>query len=324
MNYIILVLIICSDFMQIDEIKNKHFSYLLEHAKLYLDDDEEIPGELLIHIFGELRVSNLIIPAAEQDDEFIFENVNFEEDNTSYLPLFTNLEEYNKHILVDSEFEPLSNDFELYREIIEESGLDGIIINIEGINITFDNEFISQIPETEPVTFSDEKPAYTKEELKELFETASNGDLVKLMKKRGKDLEEVMVELSNSCMLNPIISDEPLDEFAENGIIKCSDVGGFNLYIIDEEPIRLAMIFTSKGEMLKFIQDTDSNCYGQITVLTELFDFILRNDIDGVVINPATQNYYLLREEIISQARGIELIAEDDRFRDALDYAFTL
>ena len=132
--------------MQIDEIKNKHFSYLLEHAKLYLDDDEEIPGELLIHIFGELRVSNLIIPAVEQDDEFIFENVNFEEDNTSYLPLFTNLDEYNKHILVDSEFEPLSNDFELYREIIEESGLDGIIINIEGINITFDNEFISQIP----------------------------------------------------------------------------------------------------------------------------------------------------------------------------------
>lgn len=309
--------------MQIDEIKNKHFSYLLEHAKLYLDDDEEIPGELLIHIFGELRVSNLIIPAVEKEDEFIFENVNFEEDNTSYLPLFTNLEEYNKHILVDSEFEPLSNDFELYREIIEESELDGMIINIEGINITFDNEFISQIPQTEPVTFSDEKPAYTKEELKELFETVTNDDLIKLIGTKGKDLEALMVELSNSTMLNPIISDEPLDEFAENGIIKCRDVGGFNLHIIDEDPIHLAMIFTSKDEMIKFVGDNDSNCYGQITVLTELFDFILRNDIDGVVINPATQNYYLLREEIISQARGIELIVEDDRFRDALDYAFT-
>jgi len=133
-----------------------------------------------------------------------------------------------------------------------------------------------------------------------------------------------MVELSNSYMINPVISDEPLDEFAENGIIRCSDVGGFNLDILDEDPIRLAMIFTSKHELVKFIGETDTNCYGQITVLTELFDFILRNDIDGVVINPATQNYYILREEIISQARGIELIAEDDRLRDALDYAFTL
>ena len=310
--------------MQISQIKNKHLSYLFDHAKLYLDDDEKIPDELLIHIFGELRVSNLIIPAVEDDEEFIFENVNFEEDSTSYLPLFTNLEEYDKHIDDGSEFEPLSNDFDLYREIIEESALDGIIINIEGINITLDKEFISQIPDTEPVAFSDEQPAYSKEELKELFNTVTNDDLVRLMHTKGKDLEALMVELSNSYMINPIISDEPLDEISQNGIIRCSDAGGFNLFIIDEDPIRLAMIFTGKDEMLKFIDGTDSNCYGQITVLTELFDFILRNDIDGVVINPASENYYILREEIISQARGIELIAEDDRIRDALDYAFTI
>lgn len=310
--------------MQISQIKNKHLSYLFDHAKLYLDDDEKIPDELLIHIFGELRVSNLIIPAVEDDEEFIFENVNFEEDSTSYLPLFTNLEEYDKHIDDGSEFEPLSNDFDLYREIIEESSLDGIIINIEGINITLDKEFISQIPDTEPVAFSDEQPAYSKEELKELFNTVTNDDLVRLMHTKGKDLEALMVELSNSYMINPIISDEPLDEISQNGIIRCSDAGGFNLFIIDEDPIRLAMIFTSRDEMLKFIDKSDSNCYGQITVLTELFDFILRNDIDGVVINPASENYYILREEIISQARGIELIAEDDRIRDALDYAFTI
>lgn len=133
-----------------------------------------------------------------------------------------------------------------------------------------------------------------------------------------------MVELSNSHLFNAVISDDPLDEFAQDGIIESSDVDGFSLFVIDDDPIHMAMIFTSKEEMAETLKDSEANFYGQITVLTDLFEFVLRNDMDGIVINPNSLEYYILREEILSQARGIELIAEDGRFRDSLDYAFLI
>lgn len=312
--------------MDIMIIKNKHLTYILEHAKLYLDDEEEIPQELLLHLIGELRVSNLLIPAVEKDDEIIFENVLFEDDDTSYLPLFTNIEEFEKHKTDDSEFEALANDFELYLEIVMESSLDGIIIDMEGMCIPFDKEFLTQIPSGEPVTFTGNEDAYDAGELKGIFESVTNDELVDFLENdvSRDELEPLMVQLSNAHLLNAVISDDSLDEFAQDGIISFSDVDGFNLYIIDDDPIRMAMLFTSKAEMADTLKDTDTNFYGQVTVLTDLFDFILRNDMDGIVINPNSLNHYILREEIISQARGIELIAEDEKFRDSLDYAFII
>lgn len=307
-------------------IINKHLTYILEHVKLYLDDEEEIPQNLLLHLIAELRVSNLLIPAVEQDDEFIFENLVFEDDDTSYLPLFTNREEFEKHQSEDSEFEALDNDFDLYLEIIKESNLDGIIIDIEGLCIPFDKEFLSQIPTDDAVTFSDERDAYTAEELMEIFESVSNDELVDFLENdvSREDLEPLMVQLSNSHLLNAVIGYPSMDEFENDGIVKSSDVDGFSLFAFDDDPIHLAVLFTSKDEMAKSLKDIDCKYYGQVTVLTELIDFILKNDLDGIVINPNSTNHYILREEIISQARGIELIAEDDRFRDSLEYAFLI
>lgn len=302
-------------------IKNKHLSYILEHVKLFMDDCEKIPSELLLHLIGELRVSNLIIPVIEEDEEFIFETIVLEDE--TYMPLFTSIEEFEKHT---SEFDALSNDFELYLEIINESGLEGIVINIESLNLRFDREFLSQIPEETPISFSGTEDAYNPEELKEIFNSISNEEFVDYMQNNidHEDLEALMVELSNCHLLNAIISDENLEEFAEDGIINSKDVDGFNLFIIDDDPIHLAVLFTSKQELIDTFGDCEYNIYGQITILTDLFEFILRNDLDGIVINPNSQCQYILREELISQARGIELIPEDDKFRDSLDYAFLI
>lgn len=303
------------------KIINKHLSYILEHAKRYTDDGEKIPDELLLHLIGELMVSNLIMPVSEEDEGFIFENIALEDE--SYLPLFTSIEEFEKHT---EEFEPMSNEFNLYLEIVEESGLEGIIIDIEGLNMTFDRQFLSQIPKDTQVSFTGYGDAYDACELKEIFNSISNEEFVEFMQKSidHDDVESLMVELSNCHLLNGVISDENLDEFAEDGIIKSEDVDGFNLFIVDEDSIHLAVLFTSKAEMIDTVKDCDDYIYGQITILTDLFEFILRNDLDGIVINPNSQSQYVLREEIISQARGIELIPEDDRFRDSLDYAFLL
>ena len=133
------------------------------------------------------------------------------------------------------------------------------------------------------------------------------------------------MELSNSTLLNLVINDKPLDEFAKDGIIDADDVDGFSLCTIDNDEIHMGAIFTDKNAISKAINaDSDLYYYGQVTVLSELFDFILRNDMDGVVINPNGEDYVIAREDILPQASGIEIIVENPVFRDSLDYAFIL
>ena len=310
--------------MEIIQIKNKHLGYLLEHVKLYLDDNEKIPLELLLQLLGELRVSNLLVPAYCENDDIVFENITSDDGNT-YLPLFTTHEEFDKHFDDESPFEAIDNDFDMYLDIVEQTNLDGIVIDVESLAVPFDNEFLSQIPTGNPVRFSDGE-ALSDMEYKEIFESVTNDELIDFIKS-GVDrdnLEPLMVELSNARLLNAVFSDESLEGSARDGIIRGCDVGGFNLFFIDDDPIHLAVLFTSKQEMQESFEGSDINIYGQVTVLTDLFDFVLRNDMDGIIINPNSLDFYILREEIISQARGFELIAEDDRFRESLEYAFLI
>ena len=310
--------------MDNSQIKNKHLGYLLEHVKLYLDDDEKIPLDLLLHLFGELRVSNLLLPLYYEDGDVVFENITSDDGNT-YLPLFTTQEEFEKHSDDESPYETVDHDFDMYLDIVKLSNLDGVIIDIESLAIKLDNEFLSQIPTGTPVKFGDGE-ALSDKEYKEIFESVTNEELIDFLKSKASrdDLEPLMVELSNARLLNAVFSDEPLDGSARDGIIRCSDVGGFDLFYIDDDPIHLAVVFTSKKEMQESFEGSDLNIYGQVTVLTDLFEFVLRNDMDGIIINPNSLDFYILREEIISQARGFELIAEDDRFKESLEYAFLI
>ncbi|MBE6498510.1 MAG: SseB family protein [Methanobrevibacter sp.] len=310
--------------MDNSQIKNKHLGYLLEHVKLYLDDNEKIPLDLLLHLFGELRVSNLLLPLYYEDGDVVFENITSDDGNT-YLPIFTTQEEFEKHTDEESPYEAWDHDFDMYLDIVEHSNLDGVVIDIESLAVKLDNEFLSQIPTGTPVKFGDGE-ALSDKEYKEIFESVTNDELIEFLKSdfSRKDLEPLMVELSNARLLNAVFSDEPLDASARDGIIRCSDVGGFDLFYIDDDPIHLAVLFTSKKEMQESFEGTDLNIYGQVTVLTDLFDFVLKNDMDGIIINPNSLDFYILREEIISQARGFELIAEDDRFKESLEYAFLI
>lgn len=302
-------------------IRNKHLKETIDFAKVYLDDDEDTPMELFFELMNELKVSNLIVPLKENEDGIIFENVTIDEEDLTFIPLFTDIDEFSAYTSEDDQFDPVVLDFTQYVDLVSENDLDGIIINVKGNYLPLEKDFLENMYfEIE----GDVEP-YGPHELKEIMENADNDSLIELLTSDEYfSTDDLFAELSDSTVFNLVVSDESLDEFAEDGIIKASDVGGFNLCNFDIGDILLGGIYTDIDTVREAVKDIDGHCYVQITRLSDLFDVVLRNDMDGVMVNPNTLNFIIMRSDILPQASGIEVIVEDPKFKDCLDYAFQL
>lgn len=302
-------------------IRNKHLKETIDFAKVYLDDNEDTPMEVFFELMNELKVSNLIIPLNENEDGIIFENITIEEDGLTFIPLFTDTDEFSAYISGNDEFSPVVLDFAQYVDLVSENDLDGIIINIKGSCLPLERDFLENMY----FKIDGGVEPYGPDELKEILENASNDSLIELLTSEETfSTDDLFAELSDSTVYNLVVSDESLDEFAKDGIIKASDVGGFNLCNFDIGDILLGGIYTDIDTVREAAKDIDGHCYVQITRLSELFDFVLRNDMDGVMVNPNTLNFIIMRTDFLPQASGIEVIVEDPKFKDCLDYAFQL
>lgn len=283
-------------------------------------------SKIVTDFIFELKMSNLYVPGMDSEDGLIFETLLLDDGNLAYLPLFSSEKEFYKCYGKDSEYEPIENEFEIYAAIAEEENVSGIIIDIESLCFEVPPEIIEIAKEDFSISY-DDIPTRSLEEITQAYESDVNGDLLNFIEddENDEDFEGIMVELSYSSPLNLVVSEEPLDEFAENGVIRASDVGGFSLCTMQDEQSSFAILFTDKDAILKAIPEDDGlHYYGQLTRVSELFEYVLRNDMDGVVINPNGSEFFIPRSEILSQASGIELIAEDASFRNCLEYAFIL
>lgn len=305
-------------------VTNNHLLEKIEEVNLFLEEDKEVPLELANELMWELKVSNLIIPAIEQEEYLTFEHVTSEEDITC-IPLFSDVDEFKKHVS-DEEFNAITLDFDVYVDLVNENEFDGIVINMDGDQFILDSEFLDNIYFEEEI-FSEDTEMLAPEQLKEEFENAENASLVEFIRDEDHmgDTERLYVELSNASLLNLVVWDKPLDDFAKDGIISADDVEGFSLCTVEDDEVRLGAVFTGKDAFDAAInKDSGLYYYGQLTVLSELFDFVLRNDMDGVVVNPNSDDYIILREDILPQASGIEIIVERPEAANSLDYAFLL
>lgn len=292
-----------------------------------LEELEKNPGDekALNNFVLELKVSNLLIPAFEEEDELVFETLISEDDGVVYLPLFTGEDEFKKHYADDSEYAPLDNEFEIYAGIVADEEIDGIVLDVEGKSFEIPRDIIDFAAEDYSISY-DDMPLRSLDEIRKVFENTSNDELVAFINDEANagDFERLMAELSYSNVMNLVVSADSLDEFAQDGVIKAEDVGGFNLCTLEDEESRHAIIFTGRDEAAKAIKDDGLNYYVQLTRVNELFEFVLRNDMDGVIINPFGEEFLIPRSEFLSQASGIAMIAEDAGFRNCLDYAFLL
>lgn len=305
-------------------VTNNYLIKAIKHLRSVTEED--IVSKDVTDMILELKVSNLFIPAAEDDDdELIYETLILGEEEMTLLPLFTTEDEFYKFYDEDSEYKPVAYEFDTYAEIVIEDDISGILIDAEGICAKVPKDMVEMALADFSIDFSDIDTRSLKE-IESAYRTASNDELLEFItdESNAEDYEGLFATLSGSFPLNIVVSEEDLDGFAKNGVIESDDVGGFSLYVVDYDGMGYGAIFTDMDALSKTVFYEGVHYYGQLTKVSTLIDYVLAFDMDGVIINPNTVNFIIPRSEILSQASGIDVVVEDQSFRNCLDYAFLL
>lgn len=287
------------------EVSNKYLKKLLQEMNNFLINNTKMPEDLAFSFVGELRVSNLIIPTNLNDDELDFPFINVE--NNIILPLFTGMDEFNRDF---NEFLPLVNDFEFYANMVKELDLDGIVINPRFEDFFAAKELISQIP---PLNADYTGEALGESELKDLAFNTTNDDLLKFIQadENFNKFEKLVPKLEKSTTLNAVISNC-------NGKTIRSDECELEIMTKKEGTEIYVAIFTDLGAVLK----ADATEYVQVSNLFEVVKHVLTNDMDGIIINPDSDNYFVPRNIILEGIDEKAIVKSE--LADAHDYAFKI
>lgn len=293
-------------------IRHEHLKTAVEDY--YVNDDKEI----LLRLINELRYSNLFIPSIRRDGKLAFDV--YERDGVRLTPLFTDLDEVNK-FYPQGEVEVFSNSFELYRNVLKTSDIDGYILNPASQNYLFKREFILAVRDIPKTTYVTANP-YSPNELK-AFTDADNTDLEEFLRSGEIGNYEALFErLSTSTVFTLMLSQRDLSQFFKNGILNMQLTGPVASMHIDTIGGRYACIFSSKEKMMRV--ETSLFRYAQVVNLSMLVNFVLTEDMDGIILNPSSDDVLIPRQTLLNYSLGFERYADDERLSDSMYYIFEI
>ena len=296
---------------------HKHLRTVIEDIHL---NNDELTEELLLRLINEFRYSNLLIPAKRQNDTLNF--IIYDDEDGKITPLFTDRDEFRKFYR-DDDIQVLENSFELYQNVIRTTDIDGYILNPASEKYLFTDKFILGITNLPKTNFYSSNP-YSKEELKNLRDSINNESLegfIENPSNRGY-FEGLFEKLSESTVMALMLSGQDLSQFAEDGIISMQETGPLAQMYIDRIGGEYATVFTSEDKMR--VVGGDSFRYSQIVNVATLVNFVLSEDMDGIVINPESDNVLIPRGILLKYSLGFERFANDERLSNAMYYLFVL
>ena len=255
--------------------------YLTELEGHQMETSDYVMGK----IFDELKHSNLLFATNMDDTKY---SLAVEINGKNYGVLFTDMDEYRK-LVPDGECECMACDFGFYKSFVDEGVLDGLSEDLVIIKEVFDS--IDYLPEHK---YSLDN-AYTTEELKNIkcaIDNRSLEDFISNSSNVGR-YEELFEEISNSTLLTLMVLRENLDGIAEDGIISLLENESNVFLYLDELGGTYATVYASEDKIVNFT--TDLKKYSQIINFSQLTNFILNNDLDGIIINPNGENVLLTR-----------------------------
>ncbi len=298
-------------------ISHKHLRSAIE--EIYLNDNK-LTEELLLRLINEFRYSNLYIPAKRQDGTLNF--IIYEDESDKITPLFTDLDEFHKFYR-NGDVEVLNNPFELYQNIIKTTDIEGYVLNPASEKYLFKKEFILGIENIPKTSFFTNNP-YSEDELREIYASIDNDALEGFCANPANigDWEGLFERLSRSCLLTLMVSDLDLSKKAEDGLISQKLTGPVANMYLDRIGGRYATIFSSK-EKLKGVS-TSKFRYGQIINLATLVNFVLSEDMEGIILNPSSDSFLIPRSVLLKYSLGFEKYANDERLSEAMYYLFLI
>lgn len=295
-----------------------------KHLRTVIEDTDaaggELTEELLFKLINEFKYSSLLIPAKRENGTLNF--IIYEEDGAKITPLFTDRDEFRK-FYQDDDIQVLENPFELYQNVIKTTEIEGYILNPASEKYLFTDEFILSITNLPKTTFYSPDP-YSPTELKEMKDSIKNDSLEAFIESPANvgDFERLFEEMSKSTVLAMMLSTRDLSIYAENGIIDMQKTGPVAWMHTDRIGGEYATVFTSEDRMRKVKNDNWK--YSQIVNLATLVNYILTEDMDGIVINPDTDNVLIPRSELLKYSLGFERFANDERLSSSIFIIFPL
>lgn len=295
-----------------------------KHLRLVIEDiysnDNQITESLLTRLINEFRYSNLYIPAKRENNTLNF--IIYEDEDLKITPLFTDLDEFRKFYRND-DVEVLNNPFELYQNILKTSDIEGYILNPASEKYLFKKEFIlgiKNIPKTSFYTTD----AYTSDELKEIADSIDNTELESFIGDSNNigDYEALFERLSNSRLLALMLSDYDLSQYLTDGVIDQRNTGPLASMYMDRVGGEYATLFSSEEKMKKVT--TDRFKYSQIVNLATLVNFALTEDMDGIILNPESDNVLISRQNLLRYSLGFEKFANDERLCESMYYLYDI
>ena len=294
---------------------HKHLRNVIEDI---YSNGNQLTEELTFKLINEFRYSNLYIPAKRANGTLNF--IIYEDEDGKITPLFTDLDEFHK-FFKDEDIQVIQNSFELYQNILKTSNIEGYILNPSSEKYLFKKEFILSIKHIPKTNFYSSNP-YTKEELKDLKDSIDNSSLEEFIADSANigNNELLFEKMSNATFLTLMLSD--LDLNPENGIVDMQEIGPQASMHVDRIGGEYATIFTSEEKMEAV--NTNKFKYSQIINLATLVNFVLTEDLDGIVINPESDNVLITRLNLLKYSLGFERFANNEKLSMSIFYMFPI
>lgn len=291
-----------------------------KHLRTVIEDiysnGNRLTEELTSRLINEFRYSNLYIPAKKENGTLNF--IIYEDEDTIITPLFTDLDEFRK-FYKDDDIQILQNPFELYQNILKTTEIEGYILNPASEKYLFKKEFILAITNIPKTNFYTTNP-YSEEELLELKNSIDNSDLENFIENRANigDFEGLFEHMANSQLLALMLSDLNI----EKEMISLKQTGPIASMYTDRVGGIYATLFSSEAKMREV--NTGKHKYSQLINLATLVNFILTEDMDGLIINPESDNVLIPRASLLRYSLGFEKYANDERLSEAMFYIFKI
>ena len=291
-----------------------------KHLRVVIEDiyanDNRLNENLALKLVNEFRYSNLYIAARKENDTLNF--ITYEYNDMKLTALFTDHDEFRKFHHED-DIQLLQNSFELYQNILKTTDFDGYILNPASERYLFTKEFIltiTNIPKTNFYTTD----AYSAGELLDIFRNVDNRYLEEYISnpKNVGDYEMLFERLANSTILTLMVSDMEFD----NDIIDLREIGPVAGMYTDKVGGIYVTIFSSTDRIRHV--NTSKFKYAQLVNLAMLVNYVLVEDLDGIVLNPDSDNVLIPRSVLLRYSLGFERYANDARLCEALYYMFAL
>ena len=303
--------------MELHSIRHDNLRRIMQEIK---DVEGDAPLETYHSLFREMRHSCLLTPANVNGDKVNVIYAKIEDE--SFGALFTDMDEFRK-VFPDFDVEAHSFDFSQYVEMLEKGNLRGFFINMSGEDFIFPREFVKYLGDMPEMTYSHED-SYTSDDLKSLKDSMDNSDLEDFLNDPANigRYEELFDKISDSTILTLRLSRENLNAMAEDGVISMKETGPLGFLYTDNGGGMYATAFTSDDKIRTI--PTALNKYSQLINFSQMTNYVLSDDLDGIIINPNEENVLLTREVLLEYSPLLEMMCNDSRLNSAIFYLFTM